>query len=159
MIRIALLFLLLCATKVDAQTYVYTSQTRFFGDMLCNVQGGHIIKGNSNLWSDAILTVKNNKIFKGFSTSTFDILFTLQDGGLFAGESTFSFDMLYTIKNGKIYKGNSTMMMDCMYRYDVNSNAIYKRDSVFALDAILFLQGDPLSSVELAALLLALEYL
>lgn len=142
---------------VKSQTYVYPNDHVYFGEMLCNIQGGHVISGSSNMWSDAILTTQNNKIFKGFSTSTFDVLYTLKDGKLYAGDSHFTFDIQFTIQNGKIYKADSSMMMDCLYTYDVKSNKLYKGDSTFALDAMLYFQGDMLNSIELLAMLLALE--
>ncbi len=151
--------LLLVLTGVKAQTYVYTDEHLSFDKLIFNVSNGHVIPGRMDLWSDAVLTASDNKIYKGFSTIGFDILYTLEDGKLYIGESTFSSDLLYTIKNGKVYKGDSTMMMDCLYTYDGITNKIFKRDSNFPLDAVLFLQGKMLNQEELFAVLFATEML
>jgi hypothetical protein len=50
-------------------------------------------------------------------------------------------------------------MMDCLFTYDLSSNTLYKGDSKFALDAVLFFQGDTMTNAELLALLLAAHLL
>jgi hypothetical protein len=144
---------------VSAQIYVYPTDRMYFGEMLFSVQNGHVILGNSNMWSDAVYTAQNGRVFKGFSTSTFNVLYSIQDGRVYIGESRFSSDIQFTIKNGKLYKGDSDMMMDCLFTYDAEYNRILKGESKFPMDAVLFCQGEILSNAELLAVLLATKML
>jgi hypothetical protein len=153
-----LFFIAIIGVKtLSAQTYVYDEQHTYFSNIRYTVLEGHILPGSSIFWSDAILTTKNDRIFKGFSTSTFDVLYTIDDNKVHIGDSNFSMDVVYSIKNGKVYKGDSTMMLDCLFTYDPQSEAIYKGDSKFPLDAVIFLQGKPITDAELIALLIVLE--
>lgn len=160
MLRITLITLLIgIATTMHTQTYIYSDERYSFDKLIFNVSNGHVIPGKMDMWSSSVFTASDNKIYKGFSTISFDILYTLEDGKLYIGESTFSSDLQYTIKNGKVYRGDSTLMMDCLFTYDGISNKIFRRDSNFPLDAVLFLQGKMLTNDELFAVLFATELL
>jgi hypothetical protein len=153
------LFLLVFATEIHAQTYVYKNERRFFNETIRSVTDGYILPERTMMWSDALLTAKNNAIFKGFSTSMFDVMYTIREGRVYAGDSHFSSDIIYTVLNGKVYRGDSNYAMDCVFTYDIATGQIFTGDSKFPLDAILYLQGDPLTNAELIAVLLATEFL
>lgn len=156
---LATILLSLLVGSAYFQTYVYPNERCYLNDVICNIHNGQLNLGNSNMWRETKLTVKDQKIFKGFSTSTFDQLYSLQNGHLYLGDSSFSFDIVYTIKSGKVYRGESDMMMDCLFTYDPKTNKLYKGDSLFSLDAVLFFQGEALNDAELFATLLWLELL
>ncbi len=148
-----------CVTNIGAQTLVYSNEWMSYDSLKCSLTQECIMPGHSTFKSDAALTVHESKIYKGYSTSTFDVLYTFDDGMLYAGSASLLSDVVCTVKNGKVYRGKSTFALDCLYTYDVASGKIFKGSGTFALDAVVFTQGDMLSSVELCAVLLYLGLL
>ena len=80
MIRLALFFLsIVSLIQLSAQTYVYPDRDIMFSDVICNVNGGHVLPGTDVMWSKAIVTCNQRGIYQGFSTSTFDVLFRFEN--------------------------------------------------------------------------------
>jgi len=144
---------LLC-NALTAQVFVYEGNDPFFGDVLCNVNGGHILPERELMWNESLLTTTKDHIYKGFSTSHFDVLYTYEDGSLYLGDSIFTSDILYTWKDGIIYKGDSTFPLDrvCSFK----NGKVYNSEGETVFDVVLTIDGD-VTVVELMAVLLALE--
>jgi len=144
---------LLC-NALSAQVYVYEGDNPVFGDVLCNVNDGHILPERKMMWSESIVTVTDEGIYKGFSTSHFDILYTYEDGSLYSGDSNFTSDILYTWEDGVIYRGDSTFPLDKVFSY--KDGKLYSSEGETVFDVLLTIEGD-VSVLELFGILLALE--
>lgn len=151
---ISLLLALNLVHLLAAQVYVYPDRNILFSDMVCNVQGGHVLPDNEVMWNKAIVTCDERGIYKGFSTSTFDILYTYKEGQLYLGDSFFTSDIMFTFENGVIYRGDSTFPLDRLFTF--KNGKLYSSEGESVFDILLSIEG-ALSVTELFGILLALE--
>jgi hypothetical protein len=127
-----------------------------FSDVICNVNGGHVLPGTDVMWNKAIVTCDQRGIYNGFSTSTFDVLFRFENNQLYLGESIFSSDIMYTFKNGVIFRGDSTFPLDKLFTF--KNGYVYSAEGESVFDVVLAIDG-PITVVELFGVLLATEML
>lgn len=73
-------FTLLSVGISNSQPKVYSGNSNYSGDIICNLKDGKVYKKNSNYSSEILCKVSGNKVYKNNSNYSSDVLFTVKEG-------------------------------------------------------------------------------